>query len=113
MALGNRRPENGPREQKPNTGWLKENREKKSPKSPDYRGVANIDGRDYWVSLWEKDKGLSLAFERKDEQRRGDYERAREYQAPHRDGYNRQREEDQRGYRRDDEDPGWVPDDRR
>ena len=50
-----------------NKGTISKNEKKNSEKHPDYKGKANIDGTDYWISGWIK-KGqhgtfLSLAFE--------------------------------------------------
>lgn len=111
MPLGqSRRPDNsgGPRRMKDMRGKLRENREPKGPRSPKYRGGAVIEGREYWVSLWEEEDGaLSLRFERKDEQRRDNYERQRE--GYRRDDYQRPIERDD-SREREDTDPGWMPD---
>lgn len=49
-----------------NSGALFVNDRKSSPNQPDYRGNADIEGVDYWVSAWVKSTGkgniLSLAF---------------------------------------------------
>lgn len=62
-----------------NRGILFENDRKRSDKHPDFRGSINVDGRDYWLSGWEKEtkKGpaLSLSVEPKQDNRREDYER--------------------------------------
>lgn len=57
----------------PNNGSLNKNHKKTEPKHPDYRGNANVDGIEYWLSAWVKtgqdgNKFLSLAFREKDEQ---------------------------------------------
>lgn len=54
-------------------GALFANDRKTSPNHPDYRGSAEVDGQEYWVSAWIKEprgggkKYLSLAFTPKDE----------------------------------------------
>lgn len=54
---------------KENSGTMSANRNKLSDKHPDYKGKAQIDGVEYWVSAWvKKNEGgtfLSLAFDRK------------------------------------------------
>ena len=54
----------------PNSGSISKNQKKEKEKHPDYRGQANVDGHDYWVSAWIKEgkdgKFLSLAFQQKD-----------------------------------------------
>ena len=61
-------------QQRDNSGILFRNLDKRSDKSPDYTGTAMIDGVMYYVSAWTKEGGKgkfqSLAFKRKDEQRR-------------------------------------------
>ena len=37
-----------------NTGMLKRNDRKESDKHPDYKGVINVEGTDYWMSAWIK-----------------------------------------------------------
>jgi len=37
-----------------NTGALFKNDKKASEKHPDYKGSANVDGTEYWVSAWIK-----------------------------------------------------------
>ncbi len=53
-----------------NSGSISKNDRKQQPKHPDYRGSANIDGLEYWISGWVKDgqngKFLSLAFQLKE-----------------------------------------------
>lgn len=60
-----------PFEQKPNTGALFKNDDKKTDKHPNARGSALIDGVEYWVAAWTNDgkegKYQSLKFSRKDE----------------------------------------------
>ena len=59
--------------QNDNSGALFKNDRKDSPKQPDYKGSAQIDGRDYWLSAWIKQgkqqKFMSLAFTLKDVER--------------------------------------------
>lgn len=54
-----------------NSGILFKN-DKKNPKWPDYKGNAQVDGVEYWLSGWIKEgkKGrfLSLSFKAKDDQ---------------------------------------------
>ena len=38
-----------------NRGATWENRDKKEPKHPDYKGSINVDGKDYWLSTWVSD----------------------------------------------------------
>ena len=47
-----------------NRGVLFKNDRKTSDKHPDYKGSANIDGRDFWVSAWIKkgQKGTFMSF---------------------------------------------------
>lgn len=40
---------------KPNVGYLFPN-EKKNDKSPDWRGKLTVDGKEFWVSGWNKAK---------------------------------------------------------
>jgi uncharacterized protein (DUF736 family) len=54
----------------PNSGALFKNDKKGNNKSPDYKGQAEINGVEMWVSAWIKesrdgDKFLSMAFEEK------------------------------------------------
>lgn len=69
-----------------NRGILFENDRKRGDKDPDYKGSINVDGREYWLSGWEKDTkrgpALSLSIQPKQEQRRESYERSRDAQAP-------------------------------
>ncbi len=37
-----------------NTGALFENDKQGNPKRPDYKGSINVDGKDYWLSMWDK-----------------------------------------------------------
>lgn len=58
-----------------NKGSLSKNEKKNSDKHPDYKGSANIEGTEYWISGWIR-KGqngtfLSLAFEEKNAQGSG------------------------------------------
>lgn len=51
-------------------GVLFENDRKETDNHPDFKGTAQIDGQEYWLSAWEKSgaKGLyiSLSFKLKD-----------------------------------------------
>lgn len=62
-----------------NRGVLFKNDRKTSDKHPDYKGNANLDGRDYWVSAWIKKgpKGtfMSMSYEAKDAVAEGHPER--------------------------------------
>ena len=64
-----------------NRGVLFKNDRKTSDKHPDYKGSANIDGRDFWVSAWIKkgQKGtfMSFSYEAKDAQPGGHPDRFR------------------------------------
>lgn len=56
-----------------NSGVLFKNDRKMKDSQPDYRGEANINGTDVWVSAWIKEskngkKFMSLAFTEKDQQ---------------------------------------------
>lgn len=62
-----------------NTGVLFKNKNKHTPKHPDYRGTINVDGVTYWISGWIKvagpnsktpgEKFMSLALTPQEEQR--------------------------------------------
>lgn len=56
-----------------NSGALFKNDRKTNANQPDYKGSAQIDGRDYWLSAWIKQgkqqKFMSLAFTLKDIER--------------------------------------------
>lgn len=75
----------GGRQEYDNTdkGAIFENDRKESESHPDMRGEINIGGREYWISGWWKrpKKGgadfLSVAVQRKDEQRRESHDRSR------------------------------------
>lgn len=58
-----------------NRGVLFKNDRKTSDKHPDYKGTANMDGRDYYVSAWVRDgkkgKFMSMSYEAKDAQPEG------------------------------------------
>ena len=64
-----------------NSGMLKKNDRKEKDSHPDYRGVINIEGVDYWLSGWiktgkegskmEGQKFFSLAAQPMDDQRGG------------------------------------------
>ncbi len=40
--------------QKPNSGSLFQNTEKKQDTHADYNGTINIEGKEYWINAWEK-----------------------------------------------------------
>lgn len=51
-------------------GVLFKNKDKQSPKHPDYRGNCEIDGKQFWLDAWIKtskagDKFMSLSFKPK------------------------------------------------
>jgi uncharacterized protein (DUF736 family) len=55
-------------------GVLFKAREKRSEKSPDYKGSAEINGIEYWVSGWKEESRsgepyLSLSFQEKEQER--------------------------------------------
>jgi hypothetical protein len=54
-------------------GVLFKNNKKQNDKSPEYKGQAEIDGQEYWLSAWIKDgkkgKFMSLSFTAKEEKR--------------------------------------------
>lgn len=54
---------------KENTGSLFKNDKREKETSPNMKGSANIDGKEYWMSAWTKDgqkgKFLSLSFQSK------------------------------------------------
>jgi hypothetical protein len=58
-----------------NTGSLKANKNKTKDTQPGYKGSANIDGVDFWISAWlnedreTKEKYFAFKFERKDAER--------------------------------------------
>ena len=54
--------------------WMNDKKEKDT--HPDFRGSAEVDGVEYWVSAWKRKAGanpkspaLSFSFTRKDEQK--------------------------------------------
>ena len=56
-----------------NSGALFLNDRKAADTHPDFRGSAEIDGKEYWVSMWKKvsqsgQKFFSLSFQPKDSQ---------------------------------------------
>lgn len=57
-----------------NRGAIWPARERKSDKHPHFKGEANIEGVEYWVSAWKKQEGdpakapsLKFSFQRKDD----------------------------------------------
>lgn len=56
-------------QQKPNTGSIFLEDQKKSDNHPDFKGSLNINGTEYWVSGWKKQgngkKFISLALDPK------------------------------------------------
>lgn len=90
-----------------NTGLLKKNDRKEKDSHPDYRGMVNVDGVEYWLSAWIKvgkegsklagQKFFSLALEpMEDQQRRGSSSRRDD------DRGGRSRSHDDRSRSRDD-----------
>ena len=57
-----------------NTGIMSKNDRKDQPNHPDYKGQININGKEFWLSGWIKErkdgtgKFMSLSFKSKDEQ---------------------------------------------
>jgi hypothetical protein len=54
-----------------NTGAIFKNDKKETDKHPDYKGSANVDGIEYWVSAWLKtsksgEKFMSFSYTPKD-----------------------------------------------
>lgn len=104
---GNGRGSDRDRDQDDNRGVLFQNDHKESDKHPDFKGRIRVDGRDYWISGWEKrskggDDYISLAVTRQDEERRGSRSRGRDYRD--RDGDDRRevsRSDDRRDRNRD------------
>ena len=97
-----------------NTGLLRKNDRKERDNHPDYRGMVNVDGVDYWLSAWIRvgkeggklagQKFFSLALERMEDQRRSSSRRDDDRGGRGRDdrgrgGYDR----DDRGRGRDDD----------
>jgi len=57
-----------------NKGAIWKNEKRETDKHPHFKGNANIDGVEYWVSAWKRDENakpkspaLKFSFERKDE----------------------------------------------
>lgn len=50
-----------------NSGSIRVNKSKTAPAHKDYSGKCEVDGKEYWISGWRKEKDgdvwLSLAFE--------------------------------------------------
>lgn len=57
-----------------NTGIMSKNDRKEKDSHPDVKGSVNIEGVEYWLSGWKKERNdgsgsfYSLAFKRKDQQ---------------------------------------------
>ncbi len=57
-----------------NTGIMSKNDRKDQPNHPDYKGQININGKEFWLSGWIKErkdgtgKFMNLSFKSKDEQ---------------------------------------------
>lgn len=61
-----------------NTGMLRKNGSKQRDSHPDYRGMVNVNGDEYWLSAWVKvgregtklagEKYMSLALQPKDDE---------------------------------------------
>lgn len=45
-----------------NRGALFENDKQDNPNRPDYKGSLNVDGKEYWISMWEKTSKKGLAY---------------------------------------------------
>lgn len=67
---------------KENRGAVWPNKQRRGEQHPHWRGEANIDGKDYWVSAWKKADdaketapSISFAFQRKDEPATGNRQR--------------------------------------
>ena len=60
----------------PNSGALFKNDRKEKPNHPDYRGDAEVDNVQYWLSAWVKEgkkgKFFSLSFQPKDQPKEAD-----------------------------------------
>ena len=60
----------------PNSGALFKNDRKEKPNHPDYRGDAEVDNVQYWLSAWVKEgkkgKFFSLSFQPKDKPEEAD-----------------------------------------
>lgn len=60
-----------------NRGTLSRNEKKTEDRHPDFSGQINVDGRDYWLSGWIKERKdgsgrfFSLSVRRKDEKPQG------------------------------------------
>lgn len=73
-----------------NKGALWNNQDKKSDSHPDMKGSINIEGVEYWLSVWRNDpKGnpkapaLKLSVQRKDEVHKQGYQEAQQqFQTP-------------------------------
>ena len=63
--------ENFKSEQRNNSGVLFSNDKKETDKHPHYKGNITVDGKDYWLSAWEKEgksrKFMGLAVSPKEE----------------------------------------------
>lgn len=96
-----------------NTGMIYDNDRKKEENHPDVKGFINVEGREYWVSGWERvgkngkwegKEFISLAIEPKDDDRGGqrDTRRSRDRGDDSRDNRRDDRGDDRRGSRDDD-----------
>lgn len=68
-------------------GALFKNDKKQSDKHPDYKGNAEVDGVEYWVSAWIKTSGkgakfMSLSFTAKEQQQSPPATQSGQRQAP-------------------------------
>lgn len=65
-----------------NSGILSRNDRKEQPNHPDFKGQVNVEGVDYWLSAWVKErkdgsgKFFSLSVKRKEEAKKPEPQRA-------------------------------------
>jgi hypothetical protein len=75
-----------------NRGLLSKNDKGDNPNRPDYKGSMNIEGREYWLSAWIKErkdgsgKFLSINAEAKEDRHSGDFHARKRY--PQQDAHN-------------------------